>query len=263
VHGTTEQIAIAESLARELVPQAGQAPDDEFKLSSGDLVHVYYLPHTANVQDFQAVVTTIRSITDVRRFFTYNARRAAVVRGTQTQMGMTEWLVQQLDQPTSAQSAPAEYRVPGTGDDVVHVYYAKHVDTQQSLQEMASVVRSIGNIRRLFATLNPRAVALRGTSDEMALADFLFQQLDQPTSGPSQSGAAAEYLMSGSGGNVVQVFHLNSVTIQGFQSLATEVRAMANAPQVIPYNARGALALRGTADQIAAAKGLIDERVKR
>jgi hypothetical protein len=69
--------------------------------------------------------------------------------------------------------------------------------------------------------------------------------------------------MSGSGGNVVQVFHLNSVTIQGFQSLATEVRAMANAPQVIPYNALGALALRGTADQIAAAKGLIDERVKR
>jgi hypothetical protein len=38
---------------------------------------------------------------------------------------------------------------------------------------------------------------------------------------------------------------------------------MANAPQVIPYNALGALALRGTADQIAAAKGLIDERVKR
>jgi type II secretory pathway component GspD/PulD (secretin) len=263
VHGTAEQIAMAESLAQELAPRPGQSRDAyEYRMSSGDLVRVYYLAHTATVQDFQAVATTIRSITELRWAFTYNARRALVVRGTLAHMEMTEWLVQQLDQPASGQTASNEYRVPGAADDVVHVYSVKHVAGGQNLQELATLVRSIGDIRRLFTT--PLAVAMRGTSEEMALADWLLQKLDQPTSGPDvaeQSQGGREFLMARSG-DVVRVFYLRSVTVRDFQDVASAVRTTSKAPHVVTYNALGALAVRGTADQIAVAQGLIDERLK-
>ena len=265
VQGTAEQIAMAESLAQELAPQPGQRRDAyEFTMSGGDLVRVYYLPHSATVQNFQAVVTTIRSITDLRRAFTYNARRAFVVRGTLAQMEMAEWLVQQLDQPAGGQTSSNEYRVPGAADDVVHVYPVKHVDGQQNLQEFATLVRSIGDIRRLFTT--PLAIAMRGTSEEMALADWLLQKLDQPTSGPavveqSQGEGGREFLMARNG-DVVRVFYLRSVTVQAFQNVAAEVHTTAKVPRVLTYNALGALAVRGTADQIAAAQALINERLK-
>jgi len=45
---------------------------------------------------------------------------------------------------------------------------------------MATDVRSIGNIRRLFTYNLSNALIMRGTAAEMALADWLVKELDQP-----------------------------------------------------------------------------------
>jgi hypothetical protein len=65
VHGTAEQIALAESLAHELMAGHGSNAY-ECKMSTGNLVHVYYLPHTETVREFVDEDTMIRSITDTR-----------------------------------------------------------------------------------------------------------------------------------------------------------------------------------------------------
>jgi hypothetical protein len=124
VRGTAEQIVLAESLAKELMAGHGSGTY-EYRMSSGDLVHVYYLPHSESVRDFQSAVTTIRSITDLRWAFTYNAPRAFVVRGSPGKMEMTGWLVQQLDQPTDGRVGSSEYRVGDAADDLVRVYFVK------------------------------------------------------------------------------------------------------------------------------------------
>ena len=60
----------------------------------------------------------------------------------------------------------------------------------------------------------------------------------------------------------MRLFYLRKATIQAFQNVASEVRTAARAPKVFTYNSLGAMAVRGTADQIAAAQDLIDERFK-
>jgi type II secretory pathway component GspD/PulD (secretin) len=223
------------------------------------------LPHTETVRDFQGIVTTIRSVTDLRWAFTYNAPRAFVMRGTPEKIEMTEWLVQQFDQRVDARLGSSEYRVKGAADDLVRVYFAKHVENAENLQELVALIRSGGNIRRLFTTGQPISVVMRGTDEEMGLADWLLQKLDQPTSGSAgveqgQSESTREFPMS-SNGEAVRVFYLRNATVQAFQNVASEVR-VAGVANVFTYNALGALAVRGTADQIAAARNLIDERFK-
>jgi hypothetical protein len=138
----------------------------------------------------------------------------------------------------------------------------KHAESPESLNELASTVRSVGSIRRVFTTGQPKAVAMRGTAEEMALGDWLLQKLDQPSSSSGQpDGAAREFRISSSG-DLVRVFYLGNVTIGGFQNVAAEVRSAAGASKVFTYNALGALAVRGTPDQVTTAENLITERSK-
>jgi hypothetical protein len=69
-----------------------------------------------------------------------------------------------------------EYRLPGGGDDVVRVFYLTHAETAQRLQEIAT---SMAEIRRLFIYNAPRAMAVRGTAGQIALADRLIQERDK------------------------------------------------------------------------------------
>jgi hypothetical protein len=178
-------------------------------------------------------------------------------------MEMIEWLVQQFDQPANARVGSSEYRAKGAADDLVHVYFVKHVESAENLQELVALVRSVGDISRLFITTGqPMSIVMRGTEEEMGLADWLLQKLDQPMSGggQGQSEAAQEFPMSSSG-EAVRVFYLRNATVQAFQNVASEVR-VAGVPKVFTYNALGALAVRGTADQITTAWNLINERFK-
>jgi hypothetical protein len=266
VRGTAEQVTLAESLAYELT--AGQGSNAyEYKMSTGDLVHVYYLPHAETVRDFMEEITMIRSITDTRWAFSYVTPRAFVVRAKLGQLEMTEWLVRQFDQPADGPSGSREYRVRGAADDLVHVYFVKNVESAQNLEELVVLVRSVGNIHRLFRTARqPMAVAMRGTAEELGLADWLLQKLDLPTSGSAghvqgQDESAREFYMPGTG-DTVRVFYLRDATVQAFQNVASDVRSVAGVSKVFTYNALGALAVRGTADQIAAARNLVDERFK-
>src|SRR5260370_1154820 len=83
------------------------------------LAVVFYLADPPTIQQFQELVTLVRSIADIRRLFTYNAPRAVVVRATADQIGLADWLFNQLDKPANLQ-APGqlgEYRLIGGGDD--------------------------------------------------------------------------------------------------------------------------------------------------
>jgi len=271
VHGTAGQIALAEWLFGELdkpanrQPLAQQSPDaatHEYRVqgSNEDVVRVFYAKHTASVRDFQEVATLVRSIAAVRRMFTYNEPRALAMRGTADQAALAEWLVNTLDTPQpNGASAKLEYKMPGGSDDVVRVFYLAHTDTVQNLQEVATLVRSTVDIRYLFTYNANNAVAMRGTSDQAALAEWLVGELDKPV----KDSAVHEYRMSGTAEDVVRVFYLpHSGTVQHFQEIATSIRTTTQIRRAFTYNAPRALTLRGTADQIAQANHLIQERDK-
>ena len=64
-----------------------------------EVARVFYVPNASTVQEFQEIANGIRTITEIRRLFTYNAGRAIMVRGTADQVALVEKLVNDLDKP--------------------------------------------------------------------------------------------------------------------------------------------------------------------
>src|SRR5882672_4181536 len=63
---------------------------------------------------------------------------------------------------------------------VVKVFYLKNVSTAQELQEIATDVRSICDIRRLFTYNGQMALIVRAEADRVALAEKVIADLDKP-----------------------------------------------------------------------------------
>jgi general secretion pathway protein D len=63
------------------------------------VVKVFYVKNATTVQELQELSTTVRSVTEIRRSFVYNAQNAILVRGTADQISLAEKLIQDLDKP--------------------------------------------------------------------------------------------------------------------------------------------------------------------
>jgi general secretion pathway protein D len=64
-----------------------------------EVVKVFYLKNPTTVQEFQEIITAVRSVTDVRRMFTYNAQNAVMVRDTVDKVALVEKLLRDMDKP--------------------------------------------------------------------------------------------------------------------------------------------------------------------
>lgn len=67
-------------------------------------------------------------------------------------------------------------------DTVVKVFYLKNTTTVQELQEIATAVRAVTEVRRLFTYNGQNVIIIRGTVDQVALAEKLIYDLDKPKS---------------------------------------------------------------------------------
>ncbi|MBZ5610659.1 MAG: tetratricopeptide repeat protein [Acidobacteriia bacterium] len=64
-----------------------------------EVVKVFYLKNPTSVQEFQELVTQVRSVSDVRRMFPFNAQNAVIVRDTTDKVALVEKLLHDLDKP--------------------------------------------------------------------------------------------------------------------------------------------------------------------
>ena len=65
-------------------------------------------------------------------------------------------------------------------DEVVKVFYVTNATSVQEFQEIATAVRSVIELRRVFTYNAQKALLVRGTVDQVALAEKLIQDLDKP-----------------------------------------------------------------------------------
>jgi general secretion pathway protein D len=63
------------------------------------VVKTFYLRNLTTPQELQEVATILRSVTDIRRVFTYNAQNVIMVRGEVDKVALAEKLVADLDKP--------------------------------------------------------------------------------------------------------------------------------------------------------------------
>jgi type II secretory pathway component GspD/PulD (secretin) len=274
VDGTTDQIALAKWLISQLdLPATGpvlaNSAEREYKVQGGadDVIRVFYLANSGTQQDLQSVMTSIRAIEDgIRSLFPYSGRRVLTLRGTAAQISLAAWLVNELDKPSIGplpmNSSEHEYKLQGGGEDVVRVFYLLHSETQQNLEEVMTLIRTMGNTRRLFPYPSRRALTVRGTAAQISLAAWLVNELDKPARAQSSAPTGpVEYLMPGESDGVVRLFYFpNSLTPQELNDIMVAVHSATNARSLFPMSAQKVLVVRGTASQIAIAERVINDR---
>src|SRR5258707_10442597 len=115
---------------------------------------------------------------------------------------------------TASAQKPAE-------DSVDRVYQFIHTDKAQSIQEIATAIRTIADIKQVSVDTEKRTLTVRGTAAQIGVAEWLWKELDQ-SSAPAPSPATYEYKMpEGSADHdetAVRVFYLpNTASVQDFQ----------------------------------------------
>jgi hypothetical protein len=254
-NGTPEQNRIAEWLVPRLDVRGARPLSSEYKAGNDDVVRIFYISHAETPQQFTEIVTTARSLAEVPRAFIYQTAKALVARGTAEQIAFMEWLLPHLDVP-APHSEPPQHRVGARMDDIARVFYLNNVQTVQELQEITTMVRSIAEIRRVFTYNAAKAVAMRGSADQIALAEFLIAHLNK--SAGKFVVPSTEYRMVGEPEGVVRLFVVDSPSIEAFQQRVRDIRATTGIRRAFTFNTHRALALRGTPEQIVEAQRLLN-----
>ncbi len=209
-------------------------------------------------QDMMEMATVIRSIGEIRDLNADPERRTITLRGNAEQVALAEWLLARLD--GDPEQAPGEYKL--ADNDVARVFVMRNATAPQQVQEVATAVRSIIELRRLFTYQRPKAIVTRGAPGQLSAMEWLLGQLDQIAPPPS-SAQPPEFRMADAdshGEDRMTVFYLREAgSVQSFLEAATLARAITEMRRVFTYNHIHAVAVRGTAEQLAMAKWLFAE----
>lgn len=95
-----------------------------------NVVRVFYIKNATSVQEFQEVATAVRSVTEIRRVYTYNAQKAILVRGTADAVALAEKLINDIDKPKA---------------EVVIDIMVMEVNSTRTRQLAATIVDAKGN----------------------------------------------------------------------------------------------------------------------
>jgi hypothetical protein len=223
----------------------------------------FYLTQATTPQDLTTMATLLRTVVGIQEITPDPARKALVTNGTVDQMMLTEWLVQQLDRPVTAQAAGTptpEYRMAGTDGDLVRVFRLDSSATNADLTAIVTAIRTVADAQRMFPYFPQRAVIARSSSDRVEAAEWIFHQL-YPPPGQTPSAASPAYQMDNQGHpEVVRVFRIDpAASNQTLVSLLTAIRTIADIQRLFPFESQKALIMRGTAEKVAAAEWLVNE----
>jgi hypothetical protein len=106
VSGTTAQIALAAWMFSVMdQPAPANLATQEYRPagSVNDVVRMLYSTHPQTPTSFQEIVNAVRTIPEMTKVFPYSAQNAIVMRGTDNEAAMAEWLFHQLDLPAGMQ----------------------------------------------------------------------------------------------------------------------------------------------------------------
>ena len=197
-------------------------------------------------QSFQEIATVIRSITEVPEAMVNAEQKSLTIGGTPDQMAAAAWIFQQLEHKATGK---LQYKMPGPGDDVIGVFYIPKVTSARQLQEAGTVARSTGHWRKLFLYSGNNAAVVRGTAADIAMAEWIFSELNQP--------ANPIYHAPNSGDDFTRVFYISKArTPIQVQELATVARSIGEIERMFVYSPTNAMVVRGKASEIALAEWL-------
>ena len=126
--------------------------------------------------------------------------------------------------------------------------------TVQDLQEVVTMIRTVAGIHHVSLNNETKSVMVRGTADELRLAEWIITAVDRTATVPQ------EYAAPGRADERFRVFSLtHAQASRDLQEMATLVRSIADAQYVYACTRPKVLILRGNAWRISLAEWLIKE----
>ena len=114
-----------------------------------NVVKVFYVQNATSVQEFQEITTAVRSVTEIRRVYSYNAQKAILVRGPADAVMLAEKLIRDLDKPKA---------------EVVVDIMVMEVNSTRTRQLAATIANGGTTGLNLTAAFLPRGTASTGTT---------------------------------------------------------------------------------------------------
>lgn len=139
------------------------------------------------------------------------------------------------------------------------VLYFEPSITAQNAQEIVIAIRTLSTGAQISFDEAQRAVTVRGTAGEIAVAGWVFHQLEAPSGGGPPAPTPASLVVPGAADDVVRVFYpANIKTPEGLQQLVIAIRTIGEIQRMMACNGSAAVVLRGTAAQAALAEWLVN-----
>src|SRR5260370_31788669 len=92
-------------------------------------------------------------------------------------------------------------------ESVECVLHFNHTEGVQDIQEIATVVRGIANVSQPSTDAAQRTLTVHGTAGQIALAAWLFSNLDQPTDTRQKPDAATQQYHVADSNHVLRLFY--------------------------------------------------------
>lgn len=267
ISGTSEQMRVADWVVAELDrPGAAGPPSSVFTMDTKEpetTIRVFHPEKIASSQELNEVVTAVRTITDVRYAGIYPSQKAVVLRGTPEQVDAAEWLLAELikDAPQQTFAFPPintnGKQMPGVDENQVRVFRYVRARDVQEFNEVQTMIRTLTDARRVYPYVGKRAIAIRGTEEQIDMTRWILAQLDRPLPLAAKS-VSSDY--TNKAGDVMRMFHFSAaMPVPLFQDTGTKIRSGTGIRRVYPFPAARTLAVRGTAAQVAQATALAAE----
>lgn len=258
VKGSAAELALAEWLISKLDrATASGAGAQEYRVSGNDVVLAYSLAHTAAPIGMQEIVTTLRTVGDLRYVYLVNSAKVIPMRGTPGQMALAKFIVSELDEAEQARETPVIHTFVSTDSPGTAVVYGlAHTANNTSLQEIITALRSVPQVQRIYNVTGPKLLCFQESVEMAPVVEWLISELDrsEPNTGSN------EMRMPGGKDDVMRVFYLaNGNSARDLQAMVMTLRKQALIQRVYTNTALPAVIVRGTADQIHLAGQLIAE----
>jgi hypothetical protein len=221
---------------------------------------IFRLARTEPPQVLSELVNASRTVPEITEMYPVSQANAIVARADQDKLDKAEWILRQLELP-AAQDRPvakSQLASPHVTQEL-RVLYTREALPAPAFQEIVSVIRAIPPVMKVFPVTSKGAVAVAGPADEIALGEWLFQQLDRPAPDPSLGSPSHD----APSGDTVQVFFMRaSLTEENLRDAVNRLRGVTRPYRVLSCSASRAIVVRGTPAELSQAAEIVRDAAR-
>jgi hypothetical protein len=230
------------------------------------MVHSFHFANPQSARGFQEIATMLRTVGNIQHLSLDANSSSLAVSGTASEINLADWLIHELDQPSprlpadgqTGDNSTHQFAIPEAKDDVVQMFYLSHCDTPQSVQELLTVIRTVGNVQKTFNNTAVNSIAVRETADRLAMVAWIIHELDQASG--SITPGVHEFRSSDQWTPVMRVFYLaNNRTTKNLQETLTALRTKTFIRYAFNSSRLSAIIVGGTPAEIEQAAVLVDQ----